>query len=349
MVGRHSDSGMPTTPAQEGFRMPAEWARHDRCIMAWPVRRRVFWGAFYELAQATYAAVAHAIARFEPVLVVAAPEEAAEARNRCGREVEVVELPIDDSWMRDSGPIFLSAPDGRLAAADFLFNSWGEKYLPYDRDADIGRRLCEHFGVPRYAAPMVLEGGAITVDGEGTLITTESCLLNPNRNPGMTREEIEEVLRTYLGGETVIWLQAGVWDDWDTDGHVDGVAAFIRPGAVALHMVREKDHPDYATCLENRRRLENATDARGRAIEVVEIDAETTVDMGGRRVSSCYLNFYLANGAVVVPTMGTDDDEAALKQLRAAFPDREVVGVETAVLGYGGGGVHCITQQMPSR
>ncbi len=167
------------TPSALGFRMPAEWEPHERCIMGWPTRIRIdsVWGEHYLLAMASYAAVAHAIAQFEPVLMLARPGEGGVARSYLGRDVEVVEMPIDDSWLRDSGPIFLTHPDGRLAMSDFTFNSWGEKYLPYDNDAAIGERLAEHFGVERFAAPMVLEGGGITIDGEGTLITTESCLV----------------------------------------------------------------------------------------------------------------------------------------------------------------------------
>ena len=175
---------MADPPARVGFRMPAEFAPHERCLICWPTRSRAFWGDHYMLAQATYAAVARAIAAFEPVLVIADVGEGGDARAYCGSDnIDVVELPIDDSWIRDSGPIFLLGPSGELAAADFLFNSWGEKYLPYDEDAEIGARVCEHLGVRRYPAPMVLEGGSITVDGEGTLITTESCLLNAEPQP----------------------------------------------------------------------------------------------------------------------------------------------------------------------
>ena len=197
--------------------------------------------------------------------MLARPGEGAVARSYLGRDVEVVEMPLDDSWLRDSGPIFITRPDGTLAMSDFTFNSWGEKYVPYDNDAAIGRRLAEHFGVERFAAPMVLEGGGITVDGEGTLITTESCLLHPSRNPGLTKDEMTQVLKDYLGVEKVIWLISGLGldEDPDTDGHVDGVGAFVGPGRVLLHMVRDPQHPDFENLIENRRRLET-TDARGR-------------------------------------------------------------------------------------
>ncbi len=336
------------TPRGEGFSMPAEWAPHDRCLISWPAAAREYWGEFYLLAQATHAAVARAVARFEPVLVIANPGESGNARSYCGSDVEVIELPIDDSWIRDNGPYFLLGPGGARAVADFPFNSWGEKYLPYDKDARVTELLCEHFGVRRFAAPMVLEGGAFTVDGEGTLITTESCLLHPTRNPHLSRERQEEILRDYLGAEKVIWLKAGRTEATDTDGHVDGVCHFVAPGRVILHMVREPDHVDYDNFQENRRRLGEATDARGRSIEVLEMDRRTMTDIGGKHLTVTYVNSYQANGGLVVPTAGTAYDEHALERLREIFPAREVVGVPTPVLAYGGGGIHCITQQVPA-
>ena len=349
--GANAAGAVAGTPRGDGFRMPAEFAPHERCLIAWPPRTRTFWGEYYMLAQHTYAAVAQAIARFEPVLVIARPGEGAEALSYCGTDdIEVVELPIDDSWIRDSGPNFVRRPNGGRAVADFAFNSWGERYLPYDDDARIGERLAAHFGVPRYATPMVLEGGSITVDGEGTLITTESCLLHPSRNPGLTKDEIEQALKDYLGVEKVIWLVSGLGleEDKDTDGHVDGVAAFIGPSRVLLHMVRDPQHPDYANLTENRRRLET-TDALGRPLEVVELDLRSApVSVGKVNVVETYVNFYQANGAVIVPTAGNADDLPALDHLREIFPGREVVGVPAPVVAYGGGGIHCITQQVPA-
>lgn len=336
------------TPRADGYLMPAEWAPHECCLMQWPTAAREYWGDLYHNAQATHAAVARAIARFEPVLVIAGLGEGGNARSYCGAGVEVVELPIDDSWVRDNGPFFLVRPDGARAVADFVFNSWGEKYLPYDRDAAVTALLCEHFGVPRYHAPMVLEGGAFTLDGEGTLITTESCLLHPTRNPGMSAEEQERVLRDYLGIEKVIWLKAGRTEATDTDGHVDGVCHFVAPGQVILHMVHEEDHVDYADFQENRRRLEEAVDARGRVLRIEEMDRRTMTHVGGKHLTVTYVNSYQANGGLVVPTAGTAFDEYALERLREVFPEREVVGVPTPVLAYGGGGIHCITQQVPA-
>ena len=339
-----------STPASLGFRMPAEWEPHERCIIGWPTEiRDELWGEQFLLAKASYAAVAHAIRRFEPVLMLARPGEGGVARSYCGSEIEVVEMPIDDSWLRDSGPIFITHPGGVRAVADFTFNSWGGKYLPYSNDAAIGRRLAEYFGLKRFAAPMVLEGGGITVDGQGTLITTESCLLHPSRNPSLTRDEMTQILKDYLGVEKVIWLKSGLGldEDPDTDGHVDGVAAFVEPGRVLLHMIRDPQHPDFENLAENRERLQT-TDARGREIEVIEFDWRSRpVLVGDTPIVETYVNFYQANGALIVPTSGTGDDEAALDRLREIVPGRDVVGVPCPVIGYGGGGVHCVTQQLP--
>ncbi|MEA2449587.1 MAG: agmatine deiminase, partial [Thermoleophilaceae bacterium] len=213
--------------------MPAEWAPHERTLMAWPARAEL-WGAALERAKDDYAEIASAIAAFEPVLMVAAPGAGAEAEARCDARVEVIELPIDDSWMRDSGPIFVVDADGRRAGVDFRFNGWGGRFTPYDRDDALARTLLERLGIERIAAPLVLEGGSIAVDGEGTLITTEQCLLHPSRNPGLEREEIERLLADYLGVEKFLWLAHGLAEDHDTDGHVDNVAAFVRPGVVML-------------------------------------------------------------------------------------------------------------------
>ena len=348
--GPTTESLKGSTPASLGFRMPAEWEPHERCIIGWPTEiRGELWGEHYLLAKASYATVAHAIRRFEPVLMLARPGEGGVARSYCGNEIEVVEMPIDDSWLRDSGPIFITRPDGVRAVADFTFNSWGEKYLPYDNDAAIGRRLAEYFGCERFAVPMVLEGGGITVDGQGTLVTTESCLLHPSRNPDLTKDEMTQLLKDYLGVEKVIWLKSGLGldEDPDTDGHVDGVAAFVDSGRVLLHVIRDPRHPDFENLAENRERLQT-TDARGREIEVIEFDRRSRpVLVGDTSIVENYINFYQTDGALIVPTSGTEDDEAALERLREIVPGREVVGVPCPVIGYGGGGIHCATQQLP--
>jgi agmatine deiminase len=334
------------TPREDGFSMPAEWAPHERCLMAWPMRREL-WGSQLEPAKRSYAEFARAIARFEPVLMVADPGDGGEAAAMCGGAADVIELPIDDSWLRDSGPVFVTHPDGRVAAVDFQFNGWGGKWA-CEKDNAITALLCEQLRIERYEAPFVLEGGSIAVDGEGTMLTTESCLLHPNRNPSMSREDIERGLRDYLGVEKIVWIPWGRSEaDTDTDGHIDGVAAFAAPGVVLLQLADDPSDRNYAHFKENRRQLKGQRDARGRPLETREFRTVSYVEVGGRSLVLPHMNFYLANGAVIAPIAEQPTDAAVLAFLGAAFPDREVVGVPGAVIDYGGGNVHCITQQQP--
>ena len=239
-----------TTPAADGLRMPPEVAVHERTLMAWPCRREL-WGDQLAAAEREYAGVANAIAAFEPLtMVCGSPEDASRARAALTGAVEVVELPIDDSWMRDMGPIFVVGEDGRRAGVHFGFNAWGEKFAPWDRDAALGARLVEHLGDPCYRAPFVLEGGSIAVDDRGTLITTEQCLLNPNRNPDMDRGAIEDGLREHLGVRTIVWFGDGLVEDRDTDGHVDVIADFAEDGRLLLQSVPE-ENPNHDACARN--------------------------------------------------------------------------------------------------
>ncbi len=328
-------------------RMPAEWEPHAATLMAWPARRS-FWGSVWEGAQAEWAGVANAIAAYEPVIMVVRPQDTAAARRRLTRGVELLEAPIDDSWLRDCGPIVVREPDGSRTGVHFAFNSWGEKYLPYDRDAAVAAPILEHLGIRREVSPMVLEGGSITVDGEGTLITTEQCLLHPNRGPGRTREEIEAELRARLGVTAIVWLPYGQADDRDTDGHVDGVVTYLRPGLVLAQTAPDPAHPDHERMAANLEALAAARDARGRAIEVIELPVYSANAVGGAELSVPYLNIYFINDAVIVPLGLHPSDEQALAVVAGAVQDREVVGVPANVIAYGGGGPHCITQQVPA-
>ena len=327
------------TPKADGLSMPAEWEPHATTYMEWPMRRDL-WGELYERACLDFAAVANAVAAFEPVVMVADPSEAEAARRRCGEGVEILPIPIDDSWMRDNGPIFVTDGAGGVALVHFRFNSWGEKFLPYDRDAAVPEHIAAHLGMRRYEAPMVLEGGSFFVDGEGTLLTTEQCLLNPNRNPELPREQIEAILRDHLGVEKVLWLGRGHPLDRDTDGHVDGIAQYVRPAVVLLDAPSDPSDPNHEAGRDNLERLRGATDAAGRIIEAIPFDA-------GTPSSTAYLNHYLVNGGVIVPADGEPNDGSALTQLRAVYPDRELVTVPGRVLLEGVGGPHCITQQLP--
>ncbi|MGW7230274.1 agmatine deiminase family protein [Streptomyces cyaneofuscatus] len=329
------------------FRMPAEWSEHEGCLMAWPTRTDL-WGDVLTTAKGEYAAVARAVAAFEPVTMVAPPGCGDDARTWCGDGVTVIELPVDDSWFRDSAPLFVLDGSGRRAGVDFRFNAWGGKHAPFDADDRISALLLDHLAVERIHSDMILEGGAITVDGEGTLITTEQCLLHPNRNPGMSRAEIEAELKARLGVTKVIWLPYGGLLDTETDGHVDGVCAFAAPGTVVVSLPEDPAHPDYARMRANRAVLEVTTDAQGRPLTIIDIPQTAGADIAGVEVEVSYLNFYLANGGVVVPVAGDAQDEAALQVIAGAYPGRKVVGVTAPAIAYGGGGVHCITQQIPA-
>jgi agmatine deiminase len=324
------------------MRTPAEWEVHERTIMGWPCRAEL-WGETLAQARADYAAVANAIAAFEPVTMIANPgEDAAQARAACAGLVDVAELALDDSWLRDCGPIYTYGDDGSRVAVHFRFNAWGERFPPWDADAAVGAQIAERLGDSVREADLVLEGGSILTDGEGTLLTTEQCLLNPNRNPGLDRDEIEAALREHLGVERFLWLGQGLVEDSDTDGHIDLIAAFTRPGRVLLQSA-PAGNPNHDHCAENARRLREA------GIDVVEMALLPYAEVAGETVAASYMNFYICNGAVIVPVTGTepDLDEQALAVIAAEYPGREVVPVPGLVIAYGGGGPHCITQQVP--
>jgi len=324
------------------IRMPAEWAPHERTLMCWPARESL-WHERFAQAEADHAAVANAIAAFEPVVMVADPRFAERARRLCSAAVEIVELPLDDSWARDSGPIFVCDGRGERAGVRFGFNGWGGKFTPYDDDARFAKRVLEALGEPvRDASHLILEGGSITVDGEGTLITTEQCLLERHRNPRLGRDGIEAELRAQLGIERVVWLRLGLVEDYDTDGHVDNVCAFVEPGRVVLQTVADDSNPNHGNCRENARRLAAA------GIDVVELPWLPYVDGEEPPVVVPYTNFYICNGALIVPTTGAETDAEALALLGSLYPGREPVAVPGATLALGGGGVHCITQQIPA-
>jgi len=332
-------------PRDRGFYMPAEWAHHSACWMAWPCREGLW--ANNADTQREYADVANTIARFEPLNMLVPSHKLEQAKALLGAGVRIVEMPIDDSWARDSGPNFLVNADGEVAGSTWTFNAWGNKYSPFDQDALMGPRILERAGVPRYASGMICEGGAITVDGEGTIITTESCLLNPNRNPGMSRQEIEAELCRTLGAEKVIWLP-GDPEETETDGHVDGVAAFIEPGRVLMEVNSDKTDPHYQVGQRNLAAMKGQKDARGRTLEIELIEEGHYHPGIWNEGCSSYINSYLANGAVIVPGYGYDRDPLAVETYQRLYPGREVVQVYIGHIAQGGGGVHCITQQQPS-
>jgi agmatine deiminase len=309
--------------------------------MGWPCRQEL-WGPTLEQARDDYAYVANAIADFEDVtMIVASAEDARDARMACTGRVTVVELPIDDSWLRDSGPIYVVDDSGGRLAIHFGFNAWGEKFSPWDKDAEIGGLIASELGDDVRRAPMVLEGGSVISDGGGTVVTTEQCLLAPNRNPTLSRGAIEELLAEYLGAERVVWLGQGLVEDRDTDGHVDLIAAFT-PDLRALVQTVPERNPNYDHCAENVQRLSDA------GIETIEIPFLPYKAVAGERVAVGYLNLYVCNDAVIVPVTENEFDDEALAIIAGAFPGRAAVPVPGATIAYGGGGPHCITQQVPA-
>ena len=333
------------TPAALGYRMPAEWEPHARTWMMWPCRAEV-WPDLAATKRA-FAEVARAIRQFEPVTMAVRPEDAAEARRMLGDGIEVAEIPIDDSWSRDAGPCFLLDGDGNLGGASFRFNAWGGKYAPYDRDDAFAEAVLARAGARAFASPLVAEGGGISVDGEGTLLTTESCFPNANRNPGWSRGRIEAELKAMTGAAKVIWLP-GDPDESETDGHVDGIAVFARPGVVLIEDPGRPGDPLHDILGANVAALRGQTDAKGRPIELVTVREASEADCDSERFCRSYVNSYLVNGGVVMPLYGTPSDEAARAVFRRLFPDRRVAGVPIGHVAIGGGGIHCITQQQPA-
>jgi agmatine deiminase len=359
---------LDSTPTADGFRMPGEFEPHDGCWMAWP-ERTDNWRRGAEPAQRAFAAVAEAIAVSEPLTMAVSDAQFERCRALLSGAVRVVEIAADDAWIRDMGPTFVVDGKGGRRGVDWGFNAWGGLegglYFPWDRDERVAAKVLEIEGADRYKAPLVLEGGSIHVDGEGTVLSTEECLLNPNRNPDLSRERIEAHLRDYLGAEKVIWLGRGVYDD-ETDGHVDNLACFARPGVVLLTWAKDESDPQYEISRDARERLEAATDARGRLLEIVTLpspgplaisaeEAEgveaaegTQPRRPGDRLAASYVNFYVGNSRVVMPLLDERYDEEAAEILRGVFPDREVVGVPAREILLGGGNVHCVTQQVPA-
>lgn len=331
------------TPRELGFRMPAEWEPHAGTLMSWPARAEL-WDDRLDQALDEYAGVARAIAAHEPVVMACRPGLAAEVVDRCGAGVTPFEVALDDSWARDNGPVFVTHPDGRAAVVSFRFNAWGERWHPYDADDRLPLEVAARLGLPAFESPLVLEGGSFFVDGEGTVLVTEQCLLSPNRNPHLSRDEIAASLCDWLGVSTVLWLPYGDSADVGpagTDGHVDGVAQYVAPGRILLSLPADPASPEHERSLANLEVLRTVPDAAGRLVDVVPLDP-------GPDATAWYANHYLANGVVVVPVDGAPADEHALAQLAAAYPDREVVGVPGATIQFGGGGPHCITQQIPA-
>lgn len=356
-----------TTPKQDGFRMPAEFEEQTQIWMLWP-ERPDNWRNGAKPAQKAFVNVATAIREFEPITVCASPAQYQNARAQLPKNIRVVEMTSNDSWIRDCGPTFVINDKGDIRACDWTFNAWGGLvdglYFPWDQDDLVAQKVCEIEGVDSYRTDdFILEGGSISVDGEGTLLTTEMCLLSEGRNSDMTKEEIEAKLKEYLNLEKVIWVKDGI-DPYETNGHIDDVACFVRPGEVACIYTDDESHPFYKEAKAAYEQLCEETDAKGRKLKVHKLcvtkkpcylTGADTIDFvegtlpreEGEVSIASYMNFLIVNGGIILPQYGDENDALAVEQVQAMFPDRKVVGVRTEEVAYGGGNIHCITQQQP--
>ena len=342
-----------TTPATLNYYMPAEFQEHECSWMSWPCEDDGIPDSL-EAQHRIYADVANAIVNYEPVNMLVDPGTIEIARAHCDPRIDLIPCPLDDAWLRDNGPIFVVSEEGRLGGVAWQFTGWGGK-AKFEKDAKVAPFVLKHAGARLFRSSLVLEGGSITVDGEGTLIATEQCLLNPNRS-GCQKEEIEMILADYLGIKKIIWLKKGLVGDEYTDGHVDLLVSFARPGCVMASITHNSDDPDYDILQDNLANLKNSTDAAGRKLDVIEVelapgaiwrqprnDVYTT-----NRLCGSYINFYFANGAVIIPGLDDDKfDKNARAVFERTFPDRDVVQVPTLFLYVRGGNIHCITQQQP--
>ncbi|MFE6051446.1 agmatine deiminase family protein [Kitasatospora sp. NPDC056446] len=352
-AGEQSGSGAasgaaPSGSPAGGWAMPAESGPHTRTFMAWPALEEV-WGDQLAGVRQDIAGLAQAIAGFEPVVLLARADQADQARQACGTSVEVLELMVDDLWARDTGPTFVTGPKG-LAGVDFNFNGWGGKQT-HANDSRVARYLLDHYRITRIQAPITGEGGGIEVDGEGTLMATESSWVNDNRNPGKSRDQIEASFKELLGVEKVIWFK-GVAGQDITDCHVDALARFAEPGTVVLHRPTPDTPADVWTTASDQaiQVLQTETDAKGRTLKVVDLPEPdiTLIEGAGKNFLATYINYYVCNGGVIVPRFGdqaTDDRAAGI--IGDLHPGRKVTQVGINHIAAGGGGIHCATQQQP--
>ncbi|WP_072804576.1 agmatine deiminase family protein [Rhodococcoides yunnanense] len=334
--------------------MPAETAPQDRVWMAFPCEGYSLGDdeAAKDEARSTWAAVAHAVLEFEPVTVVVDPAEAAIARKYLSGGVDIVEAPLDDAWMRDIGPTFVHAADGSVAAVDWVFNGWGgQEWAQWDRDCRIGEFVADLSGAPRVVSQMVNEGGGIQVDGTGTVLVTETVQLDPGRNPGLSKADVEAELARTIGASHVIWLPRGLTRDserFGTRGHVDIVASIPTPGTVMVHLQRDPKHPDYEVSKQIVDVLGSSHDGHGNEWAIVEMPAPCVLKDSGGYVDYSYINHLVVNGGVIACSFDDPADAEATSILQQAYPGRKVVTVDARPLFERGGGIHCITQHQPS-
>jgi len=341
------------TPADLGFRMPAEWRPHAATWTSWPADDAL-WEGFLDAVRGEFTGLVTTLSRFEPVVVNVTGEEAeADARRRLEladaemARVRFHRVPLDDAWFRDNGPTFVVDGYGRVALTDWRFNAWGGKYA-FERDDRAPAAVADHLGMRRFAFDVVLEGGAIEVNDEGVLLTTRSCLLTPTRNPQLDEADHEALLRAGLGIRHVVWLDDGLEGD-HTDGHVDTIARFAGDRTIVCAVTDDATDTNYEPTQRNLATLRGLTTVDGAPYRVVELPLpKARISLGDRRLAASYVNWYVADGVVVVPTYGDEHDERALEIVRPLFPGRAVVGLPAQALITGGGAWHCVTQQQPS-
>lgn len=332
--------------------MPAEWEKHARTFIAWPVKESMIDPQNYETVCQGYTQIIQAIAEFEPVTVLINSFDHAIVQTFFLDEKSIDFLPIEhnDAWLRDNGPTFVVNDQGEISGINWRFNAWGGKYSPWDLDDQVPQRMLDFYRLRRFDAPIIMEGGSFHVDGEGSLLTTEQCLLNTNRNPTFSRAEIEDVLQKYLNVTKVIWLKRGLDGD-ETDGHIDNIASFAAPGKLFMQICEDPEDANYQVTQENLRVLCNHTDARGRKLEIIPIKQPPKIIENGMRLPLSYCNFYFVNGGIILPLFGgeaEETDQIALEVFRKTFPERQIRTIDGRALIREGGNVHCITQQMPA-
>jgi len=356
-----------STPKQDGFRMPGEFEAQEKVWMIWP-ERPDNWRDGGKPAQEAFVDVAKTISKFTSMNILVSKQQFQNCRQQLPPEITVYEMSNNDAWVRDCGPAFLTNDKGQMRAVDWEFNAWGGLvdglYFPWDQDDLVAQKICEIEKIDSYRTDgFVLEGGSIHVDGQGTVLTTEMCLLSEGRNPNFSKIEIEDKLCEYLNCDKVLWLKDGI-DPEETNGHIDDVACFVRPGEVACIYTEDKESPFYEAAQDAYKRLSEMTDAKGRKLKVhkvccpeeaVRIKGEFKIDIvegtvpreDGDVCIASYLNFLITNEGVIVPQYGDNNDKLALTQIKEIFPDKKIIGVNTIEIVYGGGNIHCITQQQP--
>lgn len=339
----------PPYPAQLGYRWPAEWEPHAATWLAWP-RKPETWPGKFEPIPGVWATLVRTLAEFEPVHILAGGAGILkQARSLVGDvpKVTLHDVPTNDVWARDHGPMFLSGPPGLPPALiDWEYNAWGGKYPPFDLDNAVPAFVAQFTGRRRFAPGIILEGGAVDGNGAGTILTSEECLLNPNRNPQLDRQDIERYLADYCGARKVLWLGRGIAGD-DTDGHIDELARFVGPSTVLAAVEADPADENHEPLAENLARLRSMSDADGRPLEVIPVPLPRPLFYDDQRLPASYMNFYIANGVVIVPQFNDPADAVAVATLARAFPTRQIRGLDAVDLAWGLGAFHCITQQEP--